>query len=95
MISCLNKYVLTHCILVDLSTIICWTSPFVILGCRVYVVGSILFLMETYANKVDADQTPHYVASGPGLRCLHMALLRVPGKNGLKGGGTLKQPTFY
>ena len=29
--SVLAFYVLTHCILIDSSTVICWTSPFVIL----------------------------------------------------------------
>ena len=36
-----QKNVLAHCILVDSSTVICWMSPFVILGpsvlfCRLY-----------------------------------------------------------
>ena len=67
----------THCILVDSSTYICWTSPFVILGVffRFY---SILL-----ANTVDPDQTPHYVASDLGLHCLPITLYGFPGKNGL------------
>ena len=52
---------LTHCILVDSSTVICCTSPFVILG----VVGSILSLLF------------YNVASDLGLHCLLMTLLRV------------------
>ena len=28
--------ILTHCILVDFSTIMCWTSPFVIVGRLIY-----------------------------------------------------------
>ena len=39
----LNGYTLTHCILIDSSTVICWTSPFAILGvsglfCHFYTV---------------------------------------------------------
>ena len=33
-------------------------------------------------NNADPGQTPHFVASGPGLHCLPMTLLRVSGKNG-------------
>ena len=38
-----SRSILTHCILVDPSTVICWTNPFVILGvsclfCRFYPV---------------------------------------------------------
>ena len=36
-----NGHSLTHCILVDSSTVVCWTSPFVIL----MGVGSILSLL--------------------------------------------------
>ena len=41
--SSLSLLVLTYCILVDFSTVICWTSPFFILGvsglfCRFYSV---------------------------------------------------------
>ena len=32
--------------LVDSSTVICWTSLFVILGCRIFFVAFILILME-------------------------------------------------
>ena len=42
---------LTHCILVDTSTVICWTSTYVILGCWVYVVAFVLFLLENSASK--------------------------------------------
>ena len=28
----LCSYILTHCILVDFSTVICWMSPFVLVG---------------------------------------------------------------
>ena len=64
----------THCILVDSSTYICWTSPFVILGvfCRFYSNFD-----GKLANTVDLDQTPHYVASDLGLHCLPITLLRV------------------
>ena len=59
----------------DSSTVICWTSPFVILGVSGLFVAFILFLMEILlANSVDPDQTPHYVtynvASDLGLHCL-------------------------
>ena len=42
---------LTHCILVDSSTVISWTSSFVILGGRVYFVAFILFLMANPVSK--------------------------------------------
>ena len=47
---------LTHCKLVDSSTVTCWMSQFVILGSPVYVAALILFLME---NNVYPDQMPH------------------------------------
>ena len=60
---------LTHCIMVDSSVVICWTSLFVILASilslLLYFCWEILF-----ANKVNPDQTPHYVASNRGLHCL-------------------------
>ena len=66
-----------YCILVDSSTVICWTSPFVILEvldlfCRFYSI-----FMENSINFVDSDQTPHNVASDLGPHCLPMTLLRV------------------
>ena len=72
---------LTHCILVDSSTIICWTSPFVILGvsgllCHFYSV----FDESPVTNNVDPDQMPHHVAVDLGLHCLPMTILL---KNGL------------
>ena len=64
--------------MVDSSTVICWTSPLVILGWWVYFVAFILFLMENLlANNVDPDQMPNYVASYLGLHCLPITLLRV------------------
>ena len=66
----------THCILVDSSTLKCWTSPFVILGVWVYFVAFILFLMENPVSKRSRpDQMPHDVASDLGLRCLPMTFL--------------------
>ena len=59
---------LTHCILVDSSTVICQRSPFITFGilglfCRFYSI-----LMEILlANTVDPDQTPPDVASDLGL----------------------------
>ena len=47
---------LSHCILVDSSTVISWTSPFDILGASGLFVAFILFLMESLlANKLDPD----------------------------------------
>ena len=64
----------THCILVDSSTYICWTSPFVILGvfCLFYSNFD-----GKLAKTVDPDQTPHDVASDLGLHCMLITLLRV------------------
>ena len=72
-------YALTHYILVDPSSVICWTSLFVILGvlglsCCFY---SIFLWKILLANNVDPDQMPHNVASDLGLYCLPMTLLRV------------------
>ena len=50
----------THCILVDSSTYICWTSPFVILGVFRFFYSD---FDGKLANTVDPDQTPHHVAS--------------------------------
>ena len=67
-----------HCILVESSTVICWTSSFVILGvpglfCRCYYI----FLWKILsANTVDPDQTSEDVAYDLGLYCLTMTLLR-------------------
>ena len=68
----------------DFSTVICWTSPFIIwgggggVGVRIYYVAFILFLMENPVSKtVDPDQTPHYVASDLGLQFLLTTFLRV------------------
>ena len=69
---------LTHCIQVESSTVIYWTSPFVLLGESDLFCHFILFLMEILlANNVDPDQTPHFVASDPGLHSLSITLLRV------------------
>ena len=58
--------------------------------CHIRGVSSLLslllyffFLKILLANILDPDQTPHHVASDLGLHCLHMTLLRIPGKNGL------------
>ena len=69
---------LTRCILVDSATVICWASPFVILGvsgllCRFYS----NFNERSCKQTEDPDQTSHYVASDLGLHCLPMTLLRV------------------
>ena len=60
----------------DSSTVICWTSPFAILGVLGHFVTFIIFLMKILvANNVDPDQMPHYVASDLGLHCLLMTFL--------------------
>ena len=64
----------THCLLVESSTYICWTSPFVILGVFCFFYSN---FDGKLANTVDPDQTPHYVASDLGLHCLPLNLLRV------------------
>ena len=46
-----KSFLLAHCILVDSSTVICWMSLFVILGCWVYFVAFILYLMENPVSK--------------------------------------------
>ena len=70
---------LTHCILVDSSTVICGMSPFVSFGvlglfCQFH---SIFVENPQLANNVDPDQAPHYVASDLGFRCLPMTILWV------------------
>ena len=58
----------------DSSTVLFWTSPFVILG----VSGLFCCFYSIFeANNVDPDQTPHHVASDLGLLCLPVTLLRV------------------
>ena len=77
-------YSFNPCILVDSSTVICWTISFVILGMWVLFCSFYSFFE---ANSEDPDQMPHNVASDLGLHCLPMTLLRFygfPGKNGLK-----------
>ena len=60
--------------LVDSSTVICWTSR----GVGSYFVAFILFLWKILlANDVDPDRMPHDVASDLGLHCLPMIHLRV------------------
>ena len=68
----------SRCKLADSSTVICWTSPFDILRCRVYFVVFVLFRRKILlANTIDPDQTPHYVAYDLGLLYLLATLLRV------------------
>ena len=68
-----GSQLLTHYILVDSSTVICWTSHF-------RGVESILLLLFYFrwkiliANSVDSNQTPHYVGFDLGLHCLVMTL---------------------
>ena len=61
--------VVTHCILVDSSTVICWTSLFVILGVIGLFCSFYSILMEILlANKLGLDQM-----SDLELPCLSMA----------------------
>ena len=56
---------------------ICWASPFVILGVSCLFCSFYSILMEILlANNVDPDQMPNYVASDLGLHCLPMTLSR-------------------
>ena len=49
---CQSSGILTQCILVDSSTVICWTSPFVILGVpALKFVTFILFFIENPVSK--------------------------------------------
>ena len=71
---------LTHCILVDSSTDICWMSPFVSLGVLGLFLTFILFLMENpvYSKQCrPSDQKPHYMAPDLDLHCLPMTLFQV------------------
>ena len=69
-----------------LTLCILWTLPLLYVGrvqmsfsgCWVHSSSFILHLMEILlANKVDADQAPHYMASVLGLHCLPMTLVEV------------------
>ena len=53
---------LTHCILVDFSTVICWTSSFIILGVSA-VFCCFYFIFDgklSLAISVEPYQMPHY-----------------------------------
>ena len=63
---------LTYCILVEFSTVICWTSPFIILGALGLFCCLVYFLWKILCH-IMWRQTPYYVASDLGLRCLPMA----------------------
>ena len=68
---------LTYCILVDSSTVLCWLRPFIILGmldlyCHFY---SAFYWKILSANNVDLDQIPQYVESDLDLHCLPMTHL--------------------
>ena len=82
----IKLFALTHCILVDTSSVICWMSPFVILGvsgllCHFY---SIFDGKSCEQTNVGSDQMPHYVASDLGLHCFPKTLLRVSMKEWVK-----------
>ena len=64
---------LTHCIVMDSSTAVCWMGPFVILG----VSNSVCHFYSIFnGNNVDREQMPHYVVSNLGLQCLPLILLQ-------------------
>ena len=71
----------------DTSTVICWTSPFVIEGVSgIFCHFNSIFFYEKIllANSVDPDQIPHHVASDLSLHCFPMTFFyRFPDKNGL------------
>ena len=69
---------LTNCIMVDSSTVICWMSPYVILGVLGLGFFSLFFYFLwkiLFGNNVVIDQTPHYMESDLGLHCLPMTLI--------------------
>ena len=66
--TCQRGNLLTHCFLVDFSTVLCWTSPFVILGVSGLFCHVCSILMKDPVSKqCGPDQTPHDVASYLGL----------------------------
>ena len=65
--ACPGPFRLTHRIVMDSSTVICWMCPFVILEMSGLYVGFSLFFIENPISK-------HYVASDLGLHCLPMTL---------------------
>ena len=71
--------ILTYCILVHSSTVLCWTCPFVLLG----VSGQ--FCRFPVSDTVDPDRMPHFVASDRGLHCLPMTLLWVSRQERING----------
>ena len=64
----------------DSSIVICWTSPFVILGVSGLFCGFYSIFDGKSCYNVDPDQI---VASDLGLHCLPMTFYGFPGKNGL------------
>ena len=45
----------------DSSTVICWTSPFVILEVFFSVAFMLVLMQNPVVNDVDPDQMPYYV----------------------------------
>ena len=89
--------ILTHCILVDSSTVIIWMSPFYFRGFGSIFILSLLFyfLIEILlANNVDPDLMPYYEASDLDLHCIPMTLLWVIGKKRLKSHTRAPQKLF-
>ena len=77
---------LTHCILADSSTVIWWTSPFVIFrGVRSILSFLFYFWWKILlANNADPDQMSHDVASDLGLQYLPATLLWFSNKEWVK-----------
>ena len=78
----MNHVALTHCKLVDSSTVARWTSPFVILEvsglfCNIYFISDGNSFKQTQWGP---EQTPHYVTSDLGLHFSPMAPLLVSGE---------------
>ena len=72
------KVFLTHCTLVDSSTVISEKSICNFRGVGIfYRFCSIFFWKILLANNVNPDETPHCMASDLGLHCVPMTLLRV------------------
>ena len=71
-------FLLTHCILVDYSTVICWMSPFIILQVSVLFCHFYSIFDGKMENPVSKQCRPRsdatYVASDLGLHCLPMSL---------------------
>ena len=92
------KYgLINHCILMDSFIVICWMSPFVIWEVwGLFRCFYSFFLWKIlFANKVDPDQKPHYVASDLVFIVCLWPFYGFPGKNGLMPCSELRLYTRY